>query len=98
MKVAFEDDDLEELEIDPRSDGGLPQGVVRSFRRRMQQIRAAQDEQDFHKNRGMNFEKLRGDRAGQHSIRLNDQFRLIVRIEGAKDEKTVIIIEITDYH
>jgi proteic killer suppression protein len=43
------------------------------------------------------FEKLSGRRAGQHSIRLNDQFRLVVRLESTP-LKTVVIVEIVDYH
>ena len=43
---------------------------------------------------GNRLEKLRGDRAGQHSIRINDQFRIcfVWRDGNALD------VEITDYH
>ena len=43
---------------------------------------------------GLHLEKLRGDRAGQHSIRINDQYRICFRWteSGAKD------VEIVDYH
>jgi proteic killer suppression protein len=44
------------------------------------------------------FKKLSGTRAGQYSIRLNDQWRLIIEyvMEGGK--KVVSVVEITDYH
>jgi len=43
---------------------------------------------------GMRLEKLRGDRTGQHSIRINDQYRVCFRWteKGAQD------VEIVDYH
>jgi proteic killer suppression protein len=42
----------------------------------------------------LRLEKLRGGRAGQYSIRINDQYRICVewRTDGAYD------VEITDYH
>jgi len=43
---------------------------------------------------GNRLEALRGDRRGQHSIRLNDQWRLCFRWTGTDAED----VEITDYH
>ncbi|HTO49667.1 MAG TPA: type II toxin-antitoxin system RelE/ParE family toxin [Burkholderiales bacterium] len=43
---------------------------------------------------GNRLEALRGDRAGQHSIRVNDQFRVCFRWTGAGPED----VEIVDYH
>jgi toxin HigB-1 len=43
---------------------------------------------------GNRLESLRGDRAGQHSIRINDQYRLCFRWTGAG----AIDVEIVDYH
>lgn len=43
---------------------------------------------------GNRLERLKGDRAGQHSIRINDQWRIcFVWQDGDADE-----VEITDYH
>ena len=43
---------------------------------------------------GNRLERLHGDRAGQHSIRINDQYRICFRWEdGYADE-----VEVTDYH
>ena len=43
---------------------------------------------------GLRLEKLKGDRVGQHSIRINDQYRVCFRWteKGAED------VEIADYH
>ncbi|HCG01382.1 MAG TPA: plasmid maintenance system killer protein [Chloroflexi bacterium] len=95
MEVEFDNDDLDRLEIDATFSMGLGQNIVRAFRKVMNSIRSAQDERDFYNNKGLHYEKLSGDRDGQHSMMLNDQFRLILEIDV---EKTVRIIEVTDYH
>ncbi|MCZ8075199.1 MAG: type II toxin-antitoxin system RelE/ParE family toxin, partial [Paucibacter sp.] len=75
MEVEFDDDDLDRLETDPQFTAGFAQEVVRAYRKRMQQIRAFRDERDFMQLKSLHFEKLKGDRAGQHSVRLNLQWR-----------------------
>ncbi len=98
MEVEHADSDLDQLETDPHFDGGRDQGLVRQFRKSMQLLRAAVDERDLHAQRGMRFEKLKGDRQHQHSIRLNRQWRLILEIEGEGPQKKVRVIGIEDYH
>ena len=98
MQCEFEDDDLDRLETDAQYTAGHSQEVVRAFRKRMQQIRAFRDERDFLAVRSLNFEKLKGNREGQHSIRLNLQWRLILKIQGDHPCKVIRIIEIVDYH
>lgn len=98
MEVEFEDDDLDDLEVNPRATGGFPAGVVKGFRKAMQVIRNAVDERDIYAMKGLRFEKLSGDRKGQHSLRCNDQYRLIVKIDGVHPRKKIRVIEIEDYH
>lgn len=98
MEVEFDDEDLDRLETDGQYTAGHSQEVVRAYRKRMQQIRAFRDERDFLAVRSLNFEKLKGNREGQHSIRLNLQWRLILEIRGAHPCKVIGIIEIVDYH
>lgn len=98
MEVEFDDEDLDRLETDAQYTAGHSQEVVRAYRKRMQQVRAFRDERDFLAVRSLNFEKLKGNRAGQHSIRLNLQWRLILEIRGNHPCKVVGIIEIVDYH
>ncbi|MBK1616597.1 plasmid maintenance system killer protein [Rubrivivax gelatinosus] len=98
MEVEFDDDDLDHLETDAQYTAGYSQEVVRAYRKRMQQIRAFRDERDFMAVRSLNFEKLKGNREGQHSIRLNLQWRLILEIRGDHPCKVIGIIEIVDYH
>ncbi len=98
MDVYFKDTVLDRLESDARFDGGYPSAVVRKFRQRMQQIRAFHNERDFYQVPALRCEKLKGQRSHQHSIRLNDQWRLIFELEGKGTAKIVAVISIEDYH
>ena len=97
MNVRHLDRKLEHVERDTSYHANLGPEVAKAFRKRMQFIRAAGDERDFHMMKSLHYEKLRGDREGQHSMRLNDQWRLVLRIEVAVG-KTAVIIEVVDYH
>lgn len=98
MDVTFADQSLDRLETDAGYSAGFGGPVVKAYRKRLQQIRAARDERTFYTMRSLNFEKLQGDRMGQYSMRLNDQWRLIVELRGEAPRKTVHVVEITDYH
>src|SRR5689334_23225171 len=98
MKVRFADDRLERLEKDPADNGGYGQAVARAFRKVMNFIRNAVDERDLRTMKSLRFEKLKGDRSHQHSLRLNDQWRLIFEIEEDQPKNTIVVISIEDYH
>lgn len=98
VDVEFDDDDLDRLETDREYFGSHGVPVVRAFRRTMQFIRAARDERDLYAMKSRRFEKLKGKRQHQHSLRLNDQWRLIVEIRGEHPQKRIAVIEINDYH
>ena len=63
-------------------------------RRKLEMLEAAHRLDDLRVPPGNRLEALRGDRAGQHSIRINDQWRVcfVWRDGGAED------VEIVDYH
>ena len=63
-------------------------------RRKIRQLQIANRLQDLRVPPGNRLEMLKGDRAGQHSIRVNDQFRICFRWTAAGAED----VEITDYH
>jgi proteic killer suppression protein len=98
VDVAFESPQLQKLERDKTLDGGYSPGVGKAFRKRMQLIRDAPDERDFYQLRSVNFERLKGNRSDQYSMRLNDQWRLVLGFKGKAPTKTVIVIGIEDYH
>ena len=98
MRVEFQDDDLCRLAKDPefRPRGWGPD-LIRAYRKKYQAIRAATDERDLRAQRSLRLEQLSGDRVGTSSIRLNDQYRLILsfRTDG---ERVAVLIEVVDYH
>jgi len=63
-------------------------------RRKLRQLEIAARVADLRVPPGNRLEALKGDRAGQHSIRVNDQFRVCFRWTDAGAED----VEIVDYH
>ena len=98
MKVRFKEGSLERLETDAQFTDGRSAAVVKAYRSRLNFIRQAVDERDLYALKSFRYEKLQGQRSHQHSLRLNDQWRLIIELEGAAPNKTVIIVAIEDYH
>lgn len=99
MKLEFEDESLALALTDDRaSELKLSVALIKSLRRKLQLILAANDERDLRQLKSLHFEKLKGDRAGQRSIRLNDQYRLIVRLDDRTKPPTIVAIGIEDYH
>ncbi len=62
--------------------------------RKLQQIDSAEALNALRAPPGNRLEALKGDRAGQHSIRINDQWRVCFRFEV----NGVFDVEIVDYH
>ena len=72
----------------------LPLDIQKTARRKLLYLEDAEDLIDLFAPPGNRLEELHGDRAGQYSIRINDQWRICFRwIDGkARD------VEIVDYH
>jgi toxin HigB-1 len=98
MEFRFKRSNLERLYTDELYTAGYAPSIVAAFRHRMQVIRGAPDERIFYGLKSFHFEKLKGKRSHQHSMRLNDQWRLVIEFEGKGPGKVVVIIDIEDYH
>jgi proteic killer suppression protein len=72
----------------------LPQAIQRVALRKLVQLDAATMLEDLRVPPGNRLEKLAGDRAGQHSIRINDQWRVCFRWH----QGDAYDVEIVDYH
>ena len=72
----------------------FPTDLRRVMLRKLVTVDAAETLEDLRVPPGNRLEKLRGDRLGQHSIRVNDQWRVCFRWEGAD----AYDVEIVDYH
>lgn len=83
-----------EAVIAGRAPEGFPADILRSAERRLRAVDAAVVLDDLRSPPGNRLEALSGDRAGQHSIRINDQWRICFRWTEAGPAD----VEITDYH
>ena len=72
----------------------LPNDLHRKAQIKLARLGAVTSMQDFQEIRGNRFEKLKGDRKGQYSIRINDQYRICFRWEN----ENAVEVEIVDYH
>lgn len=68
--------------------------VARVALRKLQQLNAARRLLDVASPPGNRLEGLKGDRKGQHSIRINDQWRICFRWHDGDAYE----VEIVDYH
>lgn len=71
-----------------------PADLHRTMLRKLVAVDAAEALEDLRVPPGNRLEKLKGDRAGQHSIRVNDQWRLCFRWKDGDAHE----VEIVDYH
>lgn len=93
MIRSFADMDAEQV-FGGRFARKLPQDIQRIAQRKLRQIHAANRLSDLMAPPGNRLEALKGDRAGQHSIRINDQWRIcFVWTDGGAEN-----VEIVDYH
>ncbi|TDI83923.1 MAG: type II toxin-antitoxin system RelE/ParE family toxin [Chloroflexi bacterium] len=72
----------------------LPADIQQVAYRKLRYLKNARTLQDLRIPPANRLEKLKGDRAGQHSIRVNDQWRICFRWQGSD----AYDVEIVDYH
>lgn len=92
MIVSFRDTDTGKLASGRRVKRFVAIETV--ARRKLRQLEIAARLDDLRVPPGNRLEALKGDRAGQHSIRINDQYRVCFRWTSAGAEH----VEIVDYH
>ena len=73
---------------------GLPANLAKAARRKLIMVDAADFLQALNSPPGNRLEALKGDSAGKHSIRINDQWRIVFRWTDLGPED----VEIIDYH
>jgi toxin HigB-1 len=72
----------------------IPASLARTALRKLLILDAAETLEDLRLSPGNRLEKLAGDRSGQHSIRINDQYRICFVWSRSGAEA----VEIVDYH
>ena len=92
MIVSFKCGDTESLSKGERV--RRFESIAAVAQRKLRQLQIAGRLDDLRVPPGNRLEALKGDRAGQHSIRVNDQWRVCFRWTAAGPEN----VEIVDYH
>lgn len=72
----------------------FPADIRRAAVRKLDMLNAAHELTDMRSPPGNRLEALRGDRAGFHSVRVNEQWRIVFRWTGAGPSEVALI----DYH
>jgi len=98
MRIVFAEPELSLIETDEAGSTRLPVAVIKSARRKLTVLRAAIDDRSLRNWKSLHYEKLRGDREGQRSIRLNDQYRMVFELDEETEPQTITILAIEDYH
>jgi len=76
------------------SSAGLADSTLAIARRKLDQLNRVREIRELSVPPGNQLERLAGNRVGQHSIRINEQYRVCFRWESGYADQ----VEITDYH
>ncbi len=93
MIVSFRDKEAERIWCGQRSKK-LPQAIQQRALNKLAMIHRSQDIHDLRVPPSNHLERLSGDREGQYSIRINQQWRLCFRWQNGDAHD----LAITDYH
>ena len=93
MILSFADDEAKAI-FDDLSCPAFPPSILNTARRKLIQLNASRLLSDLRIPPGNRLEALKGNRKGQHSIRINDQWRICFHWTGTDATH----VEITDYH
>jgi proteic killer suppression protein len=95
--VSFRDEWLRAFFVDDIRARQIPADLASRVFRRLQMIDDAMTDQDLRVPPSNHFEKLRGKLEDFHSVRVNNQWRLIFRWDGARGEASDIYLDDHSY-
>jgi toxin HigB-1 len=98
MEIEFADADLALIETDDAAKTKLPIAVIKSARRKLTLLRAAPDDRSLRNWKSLHYEKLKGDREGQRSIRVNNSYRIVFLLDSDNEPQVATILSVEDYH
>ena len=97
MIVNFRDDWLRTFFVDDIRSRNIPPDLESRVFRKLQMIDDATTDRDLRVPPSNHFEKLRGKLAAFHSIRVNQQWRLIFKWDGSRGEATDVYLDDHSY-
>jgi toxin HigB-1 len=97
MIVNFRDEWLRVFFVDDTRSRQIPSDLESRLFRKLQMIDDATTDQDLRVPPSDHFEKLRGNLARFHSIRVNGQWRLVFRWDGSRGEADSVYLDDHSY-
>ena len=93
MIVSFRDQWLRAFFIEDLPSRNIPSDLENRLFRKLQMLDDGTTDQDLRAPPSNHFEKLRGNLADLHSIRVNKQWRLVFRFEGGRGEAEGVYLD-----
>ena len=97
MIVSFRDSWLRDFFVEDARSRRIPPALEVRLFRRLQMIDDAMTDQDLRVPPSNHFEKLRGHLDGLHSVRVNEQWRLIFRWDSGRGEASDVYLDNHSY-
>lgn len=97
MILSFRDNWLRDFFLHDRASRKIPAKLTAALFRKLQIVDEASHDADLRVPPGNRFEKLRGKLEGWHSIRVNEQWRLIFHWNGQLGEASSIYLDNHSY-
>ena|ERR1043166_3423764 len=102
MEVKFLNEELEKFYLMPMNEikgkRKYPDEVIKQFKKKIQILTAITRLEQLRQHKGLNFEYLKGERAGECSIRLNIQYRLLFIPASENSIRVILIKEISKHY
>jgi proteic killer suppression protein len=97
MILGFRNRWLQDFFVLDVASRNIPSDLEGRLFRKLQMLDDANSDADLRVPRSNHFEKLRGNLAGWHSIRVNSQWRLVFRWNGNKGEAAEVYLDNHSY-
>lgn len=97
MILGFRDRWLEDFFVRNRLSRSIPADLQSRLFRKLQMLDDASSDADLRVPPSNHLEKLRGELAGWHSIRVNDQWRIVFQWNGSKGEAAQVYLDNHSY-
>lgn len=98
MRIEYGDERLSRICTAEAHKLGLPIAVTRQAQKKLIQMEQAPDERTLRNWKSLNYKKLSGDREGQRSVKINDQYRIVFELLEDERPPAIRILEIDDIH
>jgi proteic killer suppression protein len=91
--ISFADKETEKLFVTGKSKK-IPSTIIGAALRKLDYLNRAKTLQDLGSPPGNRLEALRGELKGKHSVRINDQYRIVFEFHNGD----TVDVRVTDYH